>query len=102
MRKFSSLQNYNYLKQQQHPYHVLTSSKLPIMLASLAGLFAVSFIIKLHGFAISFVSLDNLFALLVGEIAEPFFFDSSNSGYTYNINLMLLLIIIGILCIIGA
>lgn len=102
MQKLLTSQNYNYIKQQQHPYHVLTSSKLPIMLASFAGLFAVSFIVKLHGSSLSFVSFANLFAALVSEIAEPFFFDLSNSGVTYNINLVMLTFLAGILCIVGS
>lgn len=102
MEKFSKIQNYNYVKQQQHPYHVLTSSKLPIMLASFAGLFAVSFIIKLHGASLNFAGFNNLFALLVDEIAAPFFFDSSNTGDSYNINLVLLVILMGMLCVIGS
>jgi hypothetical protein len=38
----------NIKKTQQHPFHVLHSSKLPIFIATLSGGLAVTFIAKLH------------------------------------------------------
>ncbi len=60
---------------QQHPFHVLTSSKLPILTSALSGVLALTFIAKLHGIlpgdlhAFSYISalvLDPLYS--IGEL----------------------------------
>ena len=58
----------NVSKTQQHPFHVLGLSRLPIVMAALAGGLAISIIVKLQ----NVVNLSNF--LFVGElIMQPFF-----------------------------
>jgi hypothetical protein len=38
----------NEAKNQQHPFHVLGSSRLPIMMAAFVGGLAISIVLKLH------------------------------------------------------
>jgi len=53
-----------------HPFHVLTSSKLPIFLSTFAGLLATTFITKLHNISFS-NSAD--FSWAAYNILSPFF-----------------------------
>jgi len=57
-------------KVNAHPYHVLTDSKLPIFVATFAGLLATTFVTKLHN--ISF-SASNDFSWAAYNILSPFF-----------------------------
>jgi hypothetical protein len=36
------------LETQKHPFHLLTDSKLPLFIASVAGMLALTFVYKLH------------------------------------------------------
>lgn len=64
----ANLRLVNKAKNQQHPFHVLGSSKLPIFMSSFAGCLAITIIVKLQ-------NISNLAAFLtVGAgIMEPFF-----------------------------
>jgi hypothetical protein len=55
---------------QQHPFHVLTSSKLPIMTATLSGGLALTFIAKLHN-----INVNDLagFSYVANLILDPLF-----------------------------
>ena len=61
----------------QHPFHVLTNSKLPIFIASLAGLLAVSFVSKLHSIDFTLAHDYNLVSVY---LLEPFF-SAKNLNY---------------------
>lgn len=58
----------NTAKNQQHPFHVLGSSKLPIFMSSFAGCLAIAVIVKLQ-------NISNLakFLTVGAGIMEPFF-----------------------------
>jgi hypothetical protein len=61
--KFLKLLN---IKQtQKHPFHVLRSSNIPIIIATLFGLIALSFIVKLHN--INYYEL-NLLSIIAGLV----------------------------------
>lgn len=62
---------------QQHPFHVLTSSKLPLFMSLFAGSTALIFIAKLHDIsgATSFS-----YSVIAAQILEPFF-ETSNLSY---------------------
>lgn len=55
---------------QQHPFHVLTSSKLPIITATLSGGLALTFIAKLHS-----ININDLagFSYIANLILDPLF-----------------------------
>jgi heme/copper-type cytochrome/quinol oxidase subunit 3 len=61
----------NNSKNQQHPFHVLGSSRLPIFMGAFVGGLAISIIIKLQN-----ISNLNKFLALGSDIMEPFFFIS--------------------------
>jgi len=46
--QYETLKVINEAKNQQHPFHVLTLSKLPIFMATFAGSLAILLIIKLQ------------------------------------------------------
>lgn len=58
----------NKSKNQQHPFHLLGSSKLPVFMATFAGCLAITTIIKLQ-------NISNLakFLTVGADIMEPFF-----------------------------
>ena len=58
----------NEAKYQQHPFHVLGLSKLPMVMAALVGSLAISVIIKLQN-----VTNFSKFLAIGGTIIEPFF-----------------------------
>jgi hypothetical protein len=59
----------NKAKNQQHPFHVLGSSKLPVFMAAFVGGLAITIIVKLQ-------NIFNLskFLIVGSDIMEPFFF----------------------------
>src|SRR5689334_18242369 len=76
----STVQNLRLLnikQTQKHPFHVLTDSKLPIFMATFAGLLALTFISKLHDidYAASFG-----FSLIASQVLDPFY---SAGGLNY-------------------
>jgi len=76
---------------QQHPFHVLTSSKLPIITATLSGFLALTLIAKLHN--ISAVEMP-IFSYVAAQILDPLFSIGSLyhvSGNLTILNLMVLL-----------
>jgi hypothetical protein len=68
MTEQSSLRTINKSKNQQHPFHLLGSSKLPVFMATFAGGLAITIIIKLQ-------NVSNLakFLTVGSDIMEPFF-----------------------------
>jgi hypothetical protein len=64
------LQIKNIKQTQQHPFHVLTNSKLPLLLSIFAGSTALIFIAKLHD--INYTSSFN-YSLVAAQIFSPFF-----------------------------
>ncbi len=65
-----SLNIINIKDTQQHPFHVLTSSKLPILTATLSGGLALTFIAKLHN-----ININDLagFSYVANLILDPLF-----------------------------
>ncbi len=55
---------------QQHPFHVLTSSKLPIITSTLSGILALTLIAKLHGIAVNDL---NSFSYVAALILDPLY-----------------------------
>lgn len=62
------LKTVNEAKNQQHPFHVLGSSKLPVFMAAFVGGLAISVIIKLQN-----ISNLSKFMVVGANIMEPFF-----------------------------
>jgi hypothetical protein len=63
-----SLKIINEAKHQQHPFHVLGSSRLPIFMATFVGGLAISIIIKLQN-----ISNTSKFLVIGEEITQSFF-----------------------------
>lgn len=74
-----------------HPFHVLTASKLPIFLASFAGLLALSFVAKLH--AMDYYTVVD-YSLVIGHLVTPFF-SASNLNYL-SINAVMLTLVLAL------
>jgi heme/copper-type cytochrome/quinol oxidase subunit 3 len=84
--KFLKLLN---IKQtQKHPFHVLHSSKLPIIIATLSGAIALTFIVKLHN--INSHEL-NSFSIIAGQILDPLFSVESLDHFSVNLTILYLL-----------
>jgi hypothetical protein len=60
----------NIRQTQQHPFHVLTSSKLPLFMSLFAGSTALIFVAKLHD--INYAGSFN-YSLVASQIFAPFF-----------------------------
>jgi hypothetical protein len=60
----------NIKESQQHPFHILTSSKLPILTSILAGSLALTFIAKLHN--IDYSGIKEL-SFVVAQVLDPLF-----------------------------
>jgi len=73
----SQLKLPNIKQLQQHPFHVLTSSKLPLFMSLFAGSTALIFIAKLHD--ISYATSFN-YSLVATQVLEPFF-EANNLSY---------------------
>jgi hypothetical protein len=71
----------NILQTQRHPFHVLTSSKLPILMSFFAGSTALLFVAKLHGVNYA-ASLS--YSLVASQILAPFFEVSGLSSLSIN------------------
>lgn len=84
----------NTQKTQQHPFHVLHSSKLPILVASLSGIIALLFIIKIHD-----INIINVFyfSALLALIVDPFYTINNLTFFSSNILLIFFLIFLLIL-----
>jgi hypothetical protein len=67
---------------QQHPFHVLHSSKLPIIVASIAGSLALIFIIKIHD-----INLNNIFyfSAIISTVVDPFYSIDTLTFFSTNI-----------------
>lgn len=88
---------YNTKQTQFHPFHVLTSSKLPIFIATFAGLLALTFVAKLH--SIDYTSSFE-YSLVANQVLEPFF-SASNLNYL-SINALILSLITMLTLTMGA
>jgi len=67
----------NIRQTQQHPFHVLTSSKLPLFMSLFAGSTALIFVAKLHD--INYAASFN-YSLVTSQIFAPFF-ETGNLTY---------------------
>jgi len=67
----------NIRQTQQHPFHVLTSSKLPLFMSLFAGSTALIFVAKLHD--INYAASFN-YSLVTSQIFAPFF-EAGNLTY---------------------
>lgn len=67
----NNLKTVNKAKNAQHPFHVLSSSKLPVFMSTFVGALAISIIIKIQ-------NISNLSKFLVvgAGIMEPLFYVS--------------------------
>jgi hypothetical protein len=65
---FDNLKVLNESKNQQHPFHLLSLSRLPIFMAAFAGGLAITVIIKLQN-----ISNLSKFLIVGATIMEPFF-----------------------------
>lgn len=91
MLKKSKLKLINITDTQQHPFHVLTNSKLPIIVATLAGSLALTFIAKIHGMNES--ELDN-FSIVAKNLLEAFYRNDIGIAISPNIVILSLIIFI--------
>ena len=75
------------LETQKHPFHVLTDSKLPLFIASVAGALALTFVYKLH-------SADRFLEeiLILKFLVSPFF--TAGDLQFVSTNLMILFFIV--------
>jgi len=76
---------------QQHPFHVLTSSKLPIITATLSGGLALTFIAKLHSININ--DLSN-FSHVATMILDPLFSIGELHNVSTNLTILGLLVLL--------
>jgi heme/copper-type cytochrome/quinol oxidase subunit 3 len=76
----------------EHPFHVLTDSKLPIFLATFAGLLATAFVVKLHlADAASIFECNRVAASLF----DPFFSVNNLDYISVNAVILTLLVFLG-------
>jgi cytochrome c oxidase subunit 3 len=89
IKTFSNKKLVNINNTQQHPFHVLHSSKLPIIVASIAGSLALIFIIKLHE-----ISFSNIFyfSSIISTVVDPFFAVDSLTFFSTNILIICFLV----------
>ncbi len=85
----SSLKIINIAKTQQHPFHVLTSSKLPMFMSLFAGCTALLFVAKLH----ATTTVGTLNSAIVTQLVAPFF-EAANLAYIS----MDILVLVGVVC----
>jgi hypothetical protein len=73
---------------QQHPFHVLTSSKLPIITASVSGALALTLIAKLHA-----IGVDELgqFSFIALQVLDPLFAVGALGHVSANLTILSLL-----------
>ena len=83
------LKQINIKQTQQHPFHVLQSSRLPFIMAGLSGCLALTFIAKLHN-----MDTDTLktFSTLATILLDPFFSLGNMSTYSANLTILSLLV----------
>lgn len=67
-QQFVKLKHPNTAKNQQHPFHLLGSSRLPVFLSTFVGCLALTIIVKLQN-----ISNVSKFSLVAYSIMEPFF-----------------------------
>ena len=60
----------NVTNTQQHPFHVLTSSKLPVTTSALMGVLALTLIAKLHGISVNDLSA---FSYVTSFVLDPLY-----------------------------
>lgn len=87
----------NIKQTQQHPFHVLHSSKLPMFMSLFAGSTALIFIAKLH--AISYVDSFG-YSFIASQLLAPFF-EIGNLSYA-SINMLVLFSLICSVIVMGA
>jgi hypothetical protein len=87
----------NIQQTQNHPFHVLTDSKLPIFMATFVGLLALSVIAKFHDID---YNNSHSFSFVTSQLLDPFF--SANELNYLSINAVILTILIAILLTIGS
>jgi hypothetical protein len=68
MSNTTTLEIINKSKNQQHPFHVLGLSRLPVIMAALVGGLAISIIVKLQN-----ISNLSTFLIIGRDIMQPFF-----------------------------
>jgi len=73
---------------QQHPFHVLTNSKLPIITATLSGALALTFIAKLHNMDAIAI---NDFSSIASYILDPLFSIGELNHVSVNLTILALL-----------
>ena len=78
----------NIKETQEHPFHVLTSSKLPILVSILLGSLALTFLAKLHG-----VAADEMwaFSFVADLILNPLFTVGTLSHVSANLTILFIL-----------
>lgn len=85
----SNLKIVNINKTQQHPFHVLTSSKLPMFMSLFAGCTALLFVAKLH----ATTTVGTLNSAIVAQLVAPFF-EVANLAYVSTD----MLVLVGLIC----
>jgi hypothetical protein len=81
----------NIQQTQQHPFHVLSSSKLPITIATLSGGLALTFIAKLHNININELPL---FSFVANQILNPFFSTENVLLWHFSTNITIIYLIL--------
>lgn len=87
----------NIKQTQQHPFHVLHSSKLPLFMSLFAGSTALIFIAKLH--AISYADSFG-YSLIASQLLAPFF-EVGNLSYA-SIDMLVLFSLVCVVTVMGA
>jgi len=73
---------------QQHPFHVLTSSKLPILTSTLSGILALTFIAKLHSISPSDL---HIFSHIAALVLDPLYSIGELHHISYNLSILTLI-----------
>lgn len=78
---------------QKHPFHVLTNSRLPIIIATISGIVALIFITKLH--ALGWYDII-VFSNIISSILQPIFFFDIFEDFSTNITILYFLMFLGL------
>lgn len=73
---------------QQHPFHVLTSSKLPILTSTLSGILALTLIAKLHNILPTDLYT---FSYILALVLDPLYAIGGLYSMSYNLSILTLI-----------
>ena len=85
---FKSSKLINIPRTQEHPFHVLSSSRLPIVLATISGILALALVVKLHNLHLTELTS---FSIIATVIFDPLFTIGELNSISTNLTILSLL-----------